>query len=457
MREARVMQTTLHAPGHEGERGSALVVVLIVMSAVAAIAVGMSVMARTESTLAANDVEEKETFYLAEAATEEAINYLNGLGEPFRGSGANRDQPVELFANQARGAGHISVYLDAKDTNGGQATRFVQIQARAVHNNGRVAKAISVRVGQQNFSRYAYFSDLELQSNGTKIWFMSADNLYGPVHTNDQFHISGTPTFHQEASSTAGSLDYYSGGPPTDNPNFVKGVTLGAPRINLPSDLSLLKAKAQTTDGLYISGMTKAVITVTYNAALGVSQLIVKKDAAAAQTYSLPANGVVYVNGIAEVSGTLAGQLTIAAKNDLRIVDDMVYHTDPRTNPNSTDLLGLISEANVVMAATSANLDSGDETVMAAVMALGESFTAENYSAGSPRGKLKLYGGIIQKRRGPVGTFSGTTVVSGYEKAYNADLRLMDTPPPAYPTTGVIERIAWRELDPATDISANVF
>ena len=451
------MQSTLHAPRIDGERGSALVVVLIVMSAVAAIAVGMSVMARTESTLASNDVTEKETFYLAESAAEEAVNYLNQLGEPFRGSGDNRDQPILLLHDVARGAGHVTVYLDAKDTNGGEATRYVQIQTRAVHNNGRVAKAISMRVGQQNFSRYAYFSDLELASNGTKIWFFTRDNLYGPVHTNDRFHISGAPTFHQEASSVAASIDYYAGGPPTDNPDFKKGVTLGANRIALPTDLAILKAKAQDTGGLYLTGMTKAVITITYNAGLGVSQLIVKKDAAAPQTYSIPANGVVYVNGTAEVSGELAGQLTIAAKNDLRIVDDVVYHTDPRIDPTSTDLLGLISEANVVMASTPANLDSGDETVMAAVMALGESFMAENYSQGSPRGKLKLYGGIIQERRGAVGTFSGNNVVSGYEKAYNHDIRLMDTPPPAFPTTGIIERIAWRELDPATDIAANVF
>jgi hypothetical protein len=163
------------------------------------------------------------------------------------------------------------------------------------------------------------------------------------------------------------------------------------------------------------------------------------------------------VNGIAEVKGELAGHLTIASKNDLRIVDDVRYHTDPRTDPTSEDILGLISEANVVMAATSANLDSGDETLMAAVMALGTSFGAENYNAGSPRGKLKLYGGVVQMRRGAVGTFNSHGIATGYEKAYNHDIRLMDNPPPAFPTTGVIERLAWQQIDPATDISANVF
>jgi hypothetical protein len=440
------------------EQGSALLIVLIVMGAVAAIASGMAMMSRTESVLTSNDTQDKETFYLAQAGVEEAVQYLNTLGQPFLGSGGTHDQPVQLLDHVSRlGLGKVTVYLDPKDTNTGQATRFVQIEALATHNNGRVSKAMSLRVGQQNFSRYAYFSDLELRANGSKIWFYSGDNLYGPVHTNDQFHISGTPTFYMEASSVASSIDYMSGGPPTDNPDFKQGVTLGADEIPLPTDLSILKARGQAADGLYLSGMTKATINLAYDAVLGRTRLVVQKDGGAAVTYELPVNGVVYVNGIAEVKGTLKGQLTIATKNDLRIVDDIVYKTDPRVDPSSTDVLGLVSESNVVMAATPANLDSGDETVMAAIMALGESFMAENYNQGSPRGKLKLYGGIIQARRGPVGTFNAQGIVSGYDKAYNHDVRLMDTPPPAFPTTGQTEKLVWKELDPATDISLNTF
>jgi len=456
-REAKIMRQAGNT-SRDGERGSVLVVVLIIMAAVSAIAVGMSFMARTESALASNDVQEKETFYMCESAVEEAVNYLNSLGQPFRGSGANLDQPVAFVTDAAREHGTVTVYLDAKDSNSGQATRYVQISARAVHQNGRAAKALSVRVGQQNFSRYAYFSDIELRANGSKIWFASGDNLYGPVHTNDQFHVSGTPTFHQEASSHSGTIDYFAGGPPADNPDFKKGVTLGAATIPLPSDLSILKAKSRATGGLFITGFTsKATVDIQYNAGLNKSQLVITKDTGAAVTYDLPANGVVYIDGMAEVKGKLQGKLTIASRGDLRIVDDIVYKTDPRTDPTSTDILGLISEANVVMAATAANLDSGDETVMASIMALGESFTAENYASGSPRGKLKLYGGIIQERRGPVGTFSGSTTVSGYQKAYSHDIRLVDSPPPGYPTTGIIERIAWKQIEPSTDITANVF
>jgi hypothetical protein len=33
----------------------------------------------------------------------------------------------------------------------------------------------------------------------------------------------------------------------------------------------------------------------------------------------------------------------------------------------------------------------------------------------------------------------------------------MDNPPPAFPTTGQIEKIAWTEIDPSSDISRNVW
>ena len=65
------------------EQGSALVVVVVIMAAIAAVAVGQSFMATTESTLANASVQEKRAFYLAESAVEEAIEYLNALGEPF--------------------------------------------------------------------------------------------------------------------------------------------------------------------------------------------------------------------------------------------------------------------------------------------------------------------------------------------------------------------------------------
>jgi len=93
------------------------------------------------------------------------------------------------------------------------------------------------------------------------------------------------------------------------------------------------------------------------------------------------------------------------------------------------------------------------------IMALGTSFQAEAYTVGTPRGYLRVIGGIIQRNRGGVGTFDliSGSLLTGYEKDYVYDRRLADSPPPAFPTTGRVLSMAWKELDPNHDISLNVF
>ena len=80
-------------------------------------------------------------------------------------------------------------------------------------------------------------------------------------------------------------------------------------------------------------------------------------------------------------------------------------------------------------------------------MALGNSFTVEDWNQGPPKGTLTVLGGIIQDYRGPVGTFnpSTNTKVSGYTKNYQYDARLMTNPPPFYPTTGDYVIVSWQE------------
>jgi hypothetical protein len=73
------------------------------------------------------------------------------------------------------------------------------------------------------------------------------------------------------------------------------------------------------------------------------------------------------------------------------------------------------------------------------------SFYVENY-ASKPTGTLHTMGGIIQKARGPVGTFSSNGLASGYAKDYWYDKRLADTPPPFFPTTGLYDKVSWRRL-----------
>jgi Tfp pilus assembly protein PilX len=440
-----------------GREGNALVITLLITLALSGLALGALVSTQTEMRLTSNQAQQQKAFYLTERGMEESIAHLAQLGAPLVGSGAGGG-PVALYTDMAVGDGTYTAWADPMDSNSGSSTRFVTVTVRGTLAGTGVSRAVQIKLGQQNFSRYSYFTDMELSASGSTIWFVDWDEFFGPVHSNDQLHIYGSPMFHDEVSSGASSVAYWHGGPPQDNPTFEMGLTLDAPSIPLPINTDLLKAKGQQADGLHISGNPVA-IEMFVDAGTGDGKLQIGVNGGATTDYDIPSNGVLYVSGKATIKGTLKGNLTLGCDGDIEIMDNCVYDTDPRTDPSSTDLLGLVSEQDIFMDGNPAgpNADVGDETVMAAIMALGTSFTVENYSSGSPRGNLVIYGGLIQQKRGPVGTFNPSThqIVSGYGKDYSYDSRLMDNPPPSFPTTGEMDKISWTEIDPSTDITAN--
>ncbi len=174
--------------------------------------------------------------------------------------------------------------------------------------------------------------------------------------------------------------------------------------------------------------------------------------------------------GDAFVNGSLSGELTIGTANDV-IVDGNITYADcnwttgqsgqansycPYNAAGTNDTLGLIADNYIevnqpIVASTSTSNNStlapncttpaatcnptpgtSGLTIDAAVLALTESFVVNNYDNGTPQGPLNIYGSIQQYARGPVGTFSGNSIVSGYQKAYTWDPLLDYLSPPSY-------------------------
>ncbi|GIW52587.1 MAG: hypothetical protein KatS3mg081_1942 [Gemmatimonadales bacterium] len=179
--------------------------------------------------------------------------------------------------------------------------------------------------------------------------------------------------------------------------------------------------------------------------------------------------GVIYVEGKVAVSGVVRGRVTLAATDDIVIVDDLTYATAPGQSAcKDGDILGLFSGGDIVVSDNTLNSpvrptsaanyftydDTKDEFINAVVLAL-NIFTVENYASGATtaepcesklwgRGCLYLTGGIIQRTRGAVGTSSGT----GYLKRYSYDSCAFSEPPPYFPTTGHFARGRYYEVDP---------
>jgi hypothetical protein len=195
-------------------------------------------------------------------------------------------------------------------------------------------------------------------------------------------------------------------------------------------------------------------------------------------TYSGVGSGVLYCSGnITSLSGTVADNqldtgsppnilsrsaytIGVDTGNDksITVTNPITYHSAPDPTLSITDptnllpgTLGLIGRNVVVGSGAPTNMEidaeilAGRNSTTYASDTDG-SFYVSNYNTKTPTGTLKIMGGVIQRARGPVGTFSGGTIATGYAKNYYYDTRMADNPPPYFPTTGGYDRISWQKL-----------
>jgi Tfp pilus assembly protein PilX len=286
-----------------------------------------------------------------------------------------------------------------------------------------------------------------------EIQFASADVVAGPLHTNDELLVCGTPDFGRTAQDrievSAAAPGWRGSGSCSNSPNFNGTFATSSPTLTLPPSNTTLKQLALPT--YQFTGRTTIVLagasmTVT-NAARGLTNA----------SMALPPNGIVYVDdtscGVAYqpyqpyggpttcgdviVKGTYSQSLTIAASNDI-VINGNITHT-------GNSILGLIggnfvrvyhpvdSSGDNAISGSSAPYGSymQNVTIDAAILALNHSFTVDNYFSGNAMGTLTVNGAIAQKYRGPVG-LGGSSVTHGYTKAYGYDDRLKFLSPPHF-------------------------
>lgn len=296
-----------------------------------------------------------------------------------------------------------------------------------------------------------------------RIVFISGDNIKGPLHTNDDLAICGTPKFGRSAADvievSAPPTGWLAGGcssPSGASPEFVGPLVTTAPVLKPPSTNGRLKDIAEPSNSIY-SCQTSIVLEG--------AKMTVTTSTGTVSGISFPSSGVVYVQngscpgeswpscssayspftatypsgsdcGTVRVSGTYSGELTIAAENDIVVWDDIT-----RTGQG---LLGLIannfvrirhpfSDTNDTVRGQcdgGSNQSGSQENlkIEAAILAIDHSFIVDHYDCGSSLGTLTVKGAISQKFRGAV----GTTAPTGYTKSYEYDDRLRYMEPPNF-------------------------
>ncbi len=308
-----------------------------------------------------------------------------------------------------------------------------------------------------------------------QIVFVGGDKINGPLHTNDDLRVCGSPTFGRNgADSTevsAPPVGWDNGNNCSASPIFKGPLATRAPVLTPPSTNTSLKAIAGPA--YTYTGQTRIVLN-------GNSMTITTNGGQTLGPMPVPADGVVYVqngsgctssyspftvtypptsgcgNAIVDTGGgSYSGQLTIAAENDVIIDGDI------RRASSSADLLGLIANNfirvkhpvcewndldcsggtvteqagkgdcdrdNDGSRARDGNGTTDDLTIDAALLSIDHSFIVDHYDCGGDLETLTVNGAISQKFRGAVGTTGGT----GYIKNYNYDDRLRFQEPPHF-------------------------
>lgn len=319
-----------------------------------------------------------------------------------------------------------------------------QIVSRGVFNKD--TSVVRITLAPSKFSKFAYYSI----SEGGNIWWVNQDTVWGPFHTQDRLRAFRKPSFYGKASSKQ-AIQYYTS-QTLDAPFFHGGYEQGVD-LPMPVDgVTSLKAPAQA-GGKYFNGNIagQSTIYMTFNG----DYLYYRYNTTSPfDTLYLPTaapNGLIFVeNGTVRMQGTISGAYTVACsgtsgtRGTIYLDDDVKYKNDPRTDPTSIDMLGIVAQKQVLITDNTPNRN--DIIIQASIYAQDIGFGADNWSGRPPSGNIHLLGGIIQNTRQAVGQFNSSgVIVNGFAKQYRYDDRFLVASPPFFPGTGGFEIVSWYE------------
>ena len=409
---------------------------------IAAIAITMLLLQRNGAVSAKREELSVKALYVAEAGINDYIWHLN-QNEDY----INQIDPAQEQYQTFKDGEYFLVVTPTEDAQGVDLTSIGRV--KIPETSSYKERTIRVTIQKKSFTNYIYFTDHEtMEGSGNTIWFITGDTINGPLHSNDVISIDGNPVFRAPVSTAR--TKYEKTG---SNPDFQQGITENVPPLEMPSTNSQLKVWAQS-GGYYYYGKTD--ITMSSAGTLSVTNTNALSTGPKGSGVALPENGVIYVDGQAGTKynattgdiffqGTLKGNLTVAAINNIYLVGDTLY------SDQVNDMLGMV--ANNYIYVNHYNQSGSDVaptniTISGAVFSLNHSFGFESYQNGPAKGTIHINGSIIQKYRGPVGTFSGSTRVSGYSKDYNYDQRMLYSQPPHFinPLNTGYGIVKWEEI-----------
>lgn len=223
------------------ERGMALIMVMLLTVAVAALVAGAIFLTSSSTLISKGQEREEEMRNAADAGIELGRSRLNGGTLTMPDTGYKT-----LFLNQAvYDANSVlipgvtrSVYYGPTSSTTGQYGKFGSVVSVITDASG----AVVVRRGelaQESFAKFGYFSG----SEGSGICFGSGDNIFGPMHTNDNVCIYSTGARFRNTVEVGGTITGVSYG------TFDRGYTQNSTIIPLPTIANLSSLQTYASIG----------------------------------------------------------------------------------------------------------------------------------------------------------------------------------------------------------------
>jgi hypothetical protein len=349
----------------------------------------------------------------------------------------------------------------------GATTQTVKVRTAAAKN----ATTIQVTSFIANAS---YASGSPVNDNATGTWQsgvpvepVPSDNsaLQGDASTNGCVYQGPTTI---TLNGTANTMTVNSPGTPPGKPTGAPGTSLSNDPLNAAANTANVCVPSSwpgtvaipANGVVYVEGCLASYITTPG----GVTKCNGNSVNPLANAGETGTGGVTV--GDAIVQGTVNSPMTIGSENNIIIDGNICYADVPLSGGKctalpaapSTDILGLVADNYVEInhpvdsrgnnvSSCSATLGAGAVTcdlsnpyIDAVILALNHSFIVNNYTSGdNTLGKLNMFGTIDQNWRGPVGTFNGGGIASGYAKNYQYDPRLVYLSPPYYLSPGTAQ------------------
>ena len=435
-------------------RGFVMIFVILLISFIFLIVISFSTTAVNDFILATRIADNVRAYYTADAGLADAMIQIRGsdpLPDSFRIPPTGQ---IDL-AFPGNTSGSYSVQVNSLSPASTWFKKYDVISTGTYPKGGKSKRTLTLTVTVASITQWSYVSNSEHHSVYGDLYFGTGMIVEGPLHTNGQFNMFGTPTFTGDISSVDPAIHYY---PYTTNaPVFQERVLLGVPAIDIftppqnPTPINDMMTNIialSQSGGLYLEFPTppsgqvvtgQASITMNNDGTLTVFAPGERTAGYETPTLvSMPSNGVVYVKyGNTRVQGTLNGSLTIGSYNDIWIDKDLLYHDKTGSTYSGTDVLALVASNNITVSAGASGANPFGTQGLELdgyLVAINGSFQVDQFDNYVTKGDMVQFGGMCNKTDGPTGVFySNGTLASGYNQLCRYDVRFGDTSAPIIP------------------------